>query len=325
MISIIIPAWHEEGTIDMTLYALNKSNYALNEIEVIVVASSDDNTYNLAVKAKRNLSFRKYAVIKQKNGGKNSALLQGFERSIGEIIIFLDADAIVDKEWLNELVRPIKLKKAVCTNGNFSPLKISWITDYHLITKIWIKEVLGINSTNGAAGIAIRRDIIGKIGAKVLLNPDVYSGVDHYLGEQLLKRGYLTYFSKKAKIRTFLSYTFRGFIKESFRWKKGYSLLISEFNLAKILVFNLAISLSVPLFLVSFFSFPAASIPFIAYLLFILFQCLSVSVKDKNFEYAFYIPIYLFLDFIARNITIISFIKTICSRNKSNLHFKGER
>jgi len=305
-ISIIIPAWHEEKIIIPTLDSLKKSNYNLKDCEVIVIASSDDNTYNLAKKQDMH-SFKKYLVIKQKPGGKNTALQQGIRASRGGFIILLDADTVADRNWLAEIIKPIEFGNYACSNGNcFSflfPLVKSWLNNYLIIENIWIREVLNQPLTNGAGGIAFKRELIEEIGIDRLFNKRIYKGIDRDFGEQILKRGYEIYFAKKAIIRTLFNKNLVGFIKTDLRWKKGFFNQISKKRAITIVCFNI--------FLI-FFS------GFIPYALIKLF---CSAFKSKKYSLLSYFPTYLFLTFLGCLITI----KAACSNKKQEIHFKGER
>jgi cellulose synthase/poly-beta-1,6-N-acetylglucosamine synthase-like glycosyltransferase len=299
-ISIIIPAWHEEKIIVRTLDALKQLNYPLKECELIIIASTDDQTYLIA-KRKRMREFGKYLVLNQKLGGKNTALQQGIKKSKGEIIVLLDADTLVDKNWLSEVISPLK-EDYYCANGNWFPLEKSWLNNYSMIEKVWGRQVLNQQSANGGGGIAFKRGIIDKIGLERLFDKKIHVGVDHYFGEQFIRNGDKIHFAKNAKTRTFLNKTFKGFIRDNLRWKKGYFDLISKTRAFMIVGFNLFIVLS------------------LAFIPYSFIQCLlSAIVSDLSL--ALYFPVYLFLALIDRSLTIYAAF----SRKKQEIHFKGER
>jgi cellulose synthase/poly-beta-1,6-N-acetylglucosamine synthase-like glycosyltransferase len=323
-ISIIIPAWHEEKTIVRTLDALKQLDCSLKECELIIVASNDDNTYSIA-KRKSMPEFGRYLVLKQNPGGKNAALQQGIKESKGEFIVLLDADTIVEKNWLSELIEPIKSGKAVCTNGNFFPVSFSIFNNYFMIEKIWGRQMTKQQSTQGKGGIALKKDIIEKIGIDNLFNKEIYSGVDHYLGERILENGDYIYFAEKAKTKSYLNHTVKGFAKDQIRWNNSYFQQIAKIKALNILFFNLAVLSSFILFLSSFFASLFLAMPFIAYSAYLLMQCLTCSAYSNNLILFFYFPIYLFLSLIDRTVALGSFIHSFIGKKKAEVHFKGER
>jgi cellulose synthase/poly-beta-1,6-N-acetylglucosamine synthase-like glycosyltransferase len=320
-VSIIIPAWHEEKTIVRTLVALKQLNYPLKECELIITASAEDNTHSIAQRNSMS-EFSRYLVLKQEPGGKNVALHQGIKEAKGEIIVLLDADTIVDKDWLSELTKPIKSGEVVCTNGNFFPLSPSWMNNYFIIEKIWARNLLKQQSTNGQGGIAFKRALISLIGSKVLFNGKILIGVDHYFGEQLIKRGYRIYFAEKAKTRTYFNSTFKGFVHRESRWLNGYAKLITKSRLVKIIAFNLSICSS---FILSFYSRFFLLI-FSIYLFYLLIQSIFSSVKSSDINLLLYFPVYSLLNLFDRIMALIIFSKELLGLNKRVLvHFKGER
>jgi len=329
-VSIIIPAWHEEKFLDDTLASLKTSDYNLKECEVIVVASDDDRTYETA-KMRDMAEFGGYAVLRQSPGGKNTALQQGVKISKGEIIVFLDADAIVDKNCLRELIKPIISDKSVCTHGNFFPLTHSWLNPFFMIEKTWGLQIMKRQSTHGKGGIAVKKSIIDEIGIDTLINKRIYVGVDHYFGEQILKNGYEIYFAEKAKTKSYFNNTLGGFIRDNLRWKKGYFRLITKKRLFTIAGFNLAIVLSFIIFLSAlipstlFYKTFLFSIPFFFYSFSLLVKCTAVSKTASKAGFVFYFPIQVFLKLIDTTLTCHAFLENLLKREQDSVHFKGER
>ena len=319
-VSVIIPAWHEEGTIARTLDSLRQLSYPLKDCELIVNASADDSTYFIA-KGKSMPEFGRYLVLRQNPGGKNSALQQGIREARGESLVLLDADTCVDKNWLSEMISPLRTGHC-CANGNWFPLKKSWINNYSIIEKVWARELLRQQSTNGRGGIAFKRELIDSIGLKILFDDKIHVGVDHNFGDHLVKRGYKVYFAEKARTMTPLNLTLRGFIHRESRWLRGYVKIIDRTRLIKIIVFNSAILLS---FLLPLFSY-ALFIPISIYLVFLMVQCAYCSAKCSDFSYLAYFPIHLFLNIIGRSITLFSASSELLGLNEGPpVHFKGER
>jgi cellulose synthase/poly-beta-1,6-N-acetylglucosamine synthase-like glycosyltransferase len=326
-VSIIIPAWHEEKTIVRTLNTLKQLNYSLRECEVIIAASADDGTYAIA-KRKDMSEFGRYIVLKQEPGGKNAALQQGIKASEGELIVLLDADTLVDKGWLSEMIEPIKSGKAVCTNGNYFPLSSSWINNSFMIDKVLAKQFINQQSTTGGGGIAFKRQLLKEIGINNLFNKEISAGVDYNFGNKIFERGHKTYFVEKAKIRTFFKKTLKGYIKDNIREKNALFSLSSKFLVFKIFLFNFVIISSLILFI--FASLLSNKfifyLPFIAYSFYTLFQCIVSACISSKLSLLFYFPIYLLISLINRALIIYVFFRRIIGLEFSrNTHFKGER
>lgn len=118
-VSIIVPAFNEEGRIRKTADSLLNLNYPKNLLEIILVDDgSTDGTWN-DMKAYASKTAK---IFQKKNGGKASAMNYGLARASGEIIVSLDADSFVDK---NALIRMV---------GYFNDPKVMAVTPS---MKIW--------------------------------------------------------------------------------------------------------------------------------------------------------------------------------------------
>lgn len=105
-VSIIIPAHNEEKVIKTKLENLCSLNYPKSKYEIIIASdNSTDNTNNIVssfINKLRDIDMRLYKVNERK--GKTNAQNEAVKISRGEIIIFSDANSILDKEALRELV-----------------------------------------------------------------------------------------------------------------------------------------------------------------------------------------------------------------------------
>jgi len=98
-LSIIIPTLNEADYISRTLNSIVFNKFYEIKPEIIVVDSgSTDNTADIA----RPFSD-KLILLKATSSGKWEALNKGAESSCGEILLFLDADTVVPKDYDKEI------------------------------------------------------------------------------------------------------------------------------------------------------------------------------------------------------------------------------
>jgi len=77
------------------------------EYEIIVVDDgSPDDTYSYALEASKNPIVRVYRL--PRNTGKGFALLYGFKKSRGEIVVFFDSDLDIDPRQIHLLVNTLR-------------------------------------------------------------------------------------------------------------------------------------------------------------------------------------------------------------------------
>lgn len=108
-LSVVIPAYNEEGRIAHTIVRINQYlTFKRYSFEIIVV---DDGSSDGTVKLIQNLSrkIKHLALIKNgKNKGKGYAVRNGMRRAQGRIRLFMDADNSVDISHVDEFIRHLE-------------------------------------------------------------------------------------------------------------------------------------------------------------------------------------------------------------------------
>lgn len=100
-VSVLVPAYDEAGYIGDCIEHLLASDYPEELLEIVVVDDgSDDGTYAEA----NAYADRDVTVVRRTNGGKHAALNYGLLYASGEIIVTVDADALVEPEAVRRLV-----------------------------------------------------------------------------------------------------------------------------------------------------------------------------------------------------------------------------
>jgi len=103
-ISIIMPAYNEAQTVEGVLDMILESDTLKLEKEIIVV---DDGSTDKTVEILERRSADIHNLIfKKKNGGKGSALVEGFKAATGDLILIQDADYEYSPSEYPMLIRP---------------------------------------------------------------------------------------------------------------------------------------------------------------------------------------------------------------------------
>ncbi len=114
LLSVVIPVYNEENTIEEIIKQVRNSS--INSLELIVIDDkSTDNTKKILKKIQKDIDV---LILKKKNGGKGSALREGFKKVTGKIVIIQDADLEYDPQEYRKLIKPILDDKADVVYGS---------------------------------------------------------------------------------------------------------------------------------------------------------------------------------------------------------------
>ena len=219
-ISVIIPAYNEEKVIAHTIEGLLETKYPKKEI-IFVDDGSSDKTLSIAMQYKDKIK-----VLHKENGGKASALNYGLIYATGEIIVIVDADTIIGRHSLKEIVKGFEVNEHVAAvAGN---IKVR--NRVNLITKCQALEyITGIQIVRRAFDVFGSITIVpGALGAfkKSLLTEAGSYGKETIVEDfdqtiKLLKAGLITQGSTKATAYTEAPATIHDFVAQRKRWYRG--------------------------------------------------------------------------------------------------------
>ena len=205
-ISVIIPTYNEEIVIKRTLMAIKNQKCNIPYEIIVSDGQSSDNTVYLA---------KKYAnVLISPNKGKSNQLNYAVSKSSGELLLFLDADTLIEPYFINKIYLLFQKHKNLfaCSarvkyyDGRAVSFKLGsknfTVTPYFFLNlnmHIWylIKTLIGYPELMGC-NITVRREIFLKVGGFKQL-PDNLLGIDKVFSDSLI---YLTRLMKKGKIKT---------------------------------------------------------------------------------------------------------------------------
>jgi cellulose synthase/poly-beta-1,6-N-acetylglucosamine synthase-like glycosyltransferase len=216
MVSILIPAYKSEATISDAIKSAKNIDYPNKEI--VVVNDSKDRTPEIC----KQLGVM--CIQNEKRMGKSNALNAAIKSVNGDILFFLDSDTQADRNCLKRLVPwfsndnigAVSPKFSVSNKNTNMLTKMAGLEHYFLNSFFKIHMYFGSLVSFWGFGIAIRKDVFGKLGgwSKTLLE-------DADFAAKLLEKGYKIQYEPSALVSTDQPETVSGLRKQRFRWGKG--------------------------------------------------------------------------------------------------------
>ena len=108
MISIIVPTFNEEKTIEEFLKRIEKLKQRIKNFELIIVDDSNDNTAKIAKTLIKKLKIKGKVFKRIGKRGKGSAIRDGLKLAKGKFIVLIDADLQYPVEKIPALVEKLK-------------------------------------------------------------------------------------------------------------------------------------------------------------------------------------------------------------------------
>ena len=101
LLTVIIPCYNEEKTIDQTIAkVLNQENIK----EIIII---DDNSTDNSINVIKKVASNKILIIRNhKNFGKGYCVIEGIRKASGDIILIQDADSEYEPKDISLILRP---------------------------------------------------------------------------------------------------------------------------------------------------------------------------------------------------------------------------
>lgn len=164
--SIVIPAYNEEEHIGSCLQSIFNADYDNTRYEVIVVDNgSQDRTYEIS------LNSRRARVFQLLEGNVGAVRNYGAAKARGEILVFIDADCLMDNEWLKRAEKLTKERPNCAYGGGAKlPVNATWIE------RLWLLENKG-------------QPTLPKhlIGASTMLSKELFNSIDGF--DELVSSG----------------------------------------------------------------------------------------------------------------------------------------
>lgn len=120
-LSVIIPVFNEEATIEEILKKVSKVELGKIQKEIVIIDDGSTDSSKLKISTfirtlKNKQSFK--TIFHKENQGKGGAIKSGLKEATGDYVVIQDADLEYDPEDYKKMIKPIKEGKAEVVYGS---------------------------------------------------------------------------------------------------------------------------------------------------------------------------------------------------------------
>ena len=223
--SVIVPVRDGESTIADCLDAVLATDYPADRREILVIDNgSSDGTAAL-------IQARPVRYLREERRGVSNARNRGIAESRGEILAFVDADCLVEPQWLTELVRPFDDPEVGSVAGDLQHAPPTTPAERQAARMLgnWQRFAFTSNPAYPiTANAAYRRDVLERIGP---FDPHMTRAQDVELGLRFQElSGLRLAYAERATARHRNRATQLGFFRQQLGWSYGAGLVAAKFE-----------------------------------------------------------------------------------------------
>lgn len=195
-VSLLIAAYNEEKIVDEKMSNCFELEYPKDKLKIVWITDGSTDSTNEKLSRYSNTEV----LFEPKRGGKTAALNRAMNFINTDIVIFTDANTILNKDSITEIVNAFSDPKVGCVAGekrialtsatNTSSLGEGAYWKYESVLKEMDSR---LNTTAGAAGelFAVRKDLYEYVEEDTLLD-------DFIISMRIAKKGYKIRYCKNA-------------------------------------------------------------------------------------------------------------------------------
>jgi cellulose synthase/poly-beta-1,6-N-acetylglucosamine synthase-like glycosyltransferase len=224
-VSVIVPVRDGESTIPACLDSILATDYPPDRREILVVDNaSSDGTPTL-------IQARPVRYLREPKRGVSHARNRGIAESRGEILAFVDADCLVEPQWLTELVRPFEDPEVGAVAGDLQHVPPGTAAERQAARLLGNWQRFAFNSNPAypiTANAGYRREVLERIGG---FDPHMARAQDVELGLRFHERsGRRLAYAERATARHRNRTTQLGFFRQQLGWAYGAGLVGAKFE-----------------------------------------------------------------------------------------------
>ena len=210
LVSIIIPVYNDAQHLDQCIAAVKRSSYPSFEIIVI-----DDGSTDASSQVARNHGAFVFQL--QRQSGPAAARNYGAKKAKGDILLFIDADVLVQEETIARVVYDFEEHPEIgALFGSYDddPFEKNFFSQYKNLLHHYVHQISSREAVTFWAGCgAVRKEIfhiVGGFDETKYLRPCIE---DIELGYRLRKSGYQILLDKEIQVKHLKKWNLKSLIR----------------------------------------------------------------------------------------------------------------
>jgi len=223
-VTIAVPCYNEEATIDITVKSLLSLDYPKDKIKLFLIDDgSKDNTWNIINNFNNNINI---FAFKKENGGKHTALNLALEKTDSEFFGCLDSDSMVHNQALKRILKYFEIDSRtmavapsiiVYNPNNILQRAQSIEYDMSIYTKKMLGFMGGIHVTPGPFSI-FRKKVFDDLGPYY----KAHNTEDQEIALRMQEHGYKIDHCPDAYVYTSTPNSVIKLYRQRLRWIYGF-------------------------------------------------------------------------------------------------------
>jgi len=235
-LTVLIPAYNEGAMVEETIASIAAARYPHGRLQIIAIDDgSTDDTWGHIRNAALRFPGRVTPVRLSVNQGKRAALAEGFRRSVGEVIVTVDSDSIIERGALLAIAGPFRDPRVGAVAGKVAVhnrmasliprmLHVRFILsfDYLRSAQSVFRTVYCCPGALAAYRASVVRQVLARWEHQKFLGTACTYGEDRALTNDILAAGYDTVYQRNAVVHTVVPETYSKLCRMFLRWDRSY-------------------------------------------------------------------------------------------------------
>jgi cellulose synthase/poly-beta-1,6-N-acetylglucosamine synthase-like glycosyltransferase len=325
-ISLLIPSYNEDKSLEACLKSAFAQSRSLDEI-IVVNDGSTDGTKAILAKYAEQYDILKPINLRKNTGNKSKAQMQGLPYITGDIVIMTDGDTILDTEFAAKIEMDFERDTTgtlAAVAGYVSSIRYNWITacreiDYIVGQNIFKKaqSIIGYIYVMPGCATAIKTSIFRDLS---VYHDTVTEDLDFTF--QLHLKNLQIAYNMEAIVYTHDPPNLSSYIRQMKRWygwgwqniRKYWSIMLTNpsagFVLSSVFIDGViysAITLLTPILYPTFFLIYLLPAYFLGAFVFAAYA----GIKSRRYDLLLYFPHYVLIIFVNAYIIGYEFLREI--------------